>query len=78
MSNLNDLNDILFEQLNRLGNDDLTNEELEKEIKRSDAINNAAGNIIGNANTVLKAFKMQDDKWDADAKLPKMLGTKDD
>ncbi len=76
--NLNDLNELLFEQLERINDKDLSEEELSKEIKRSDTMCNIAGNIINNANTVLKAFKMQDDRWDADSKLPKMLGTEND
>ena len=43
--------------LERLGEEDLNNEELEKEIERSKAISTVAGKIIDNARLVLDAQK---------------------
>lgn len=54
---LSDLNDHLFMTLDRLGEEDLSNEELEKEIERSKAISTVAGKIIDNARLVLDAQK---------------------
>mgnify|MGYP007010798412 FL=1 len=54
---LSDLNDNLFMTLERLGEEDLSNEELEKEIERSKAISTVAGKIIDNARLVLDAQK---------------------
>ncbi|WP_049476239.1 hypothetical protein [Streptococcus constellatus] len=54
---LSDLNDHLFMTLERLGEEDLSNEELEKEIERSKAISTVAGKIIDNARVVLDAQK---------------------
>lgn len=54
---LSDLNDHLFMTLERLGEEDLSNEELEKEIERSKAISIVAGKIIDNARLVLDAQK---------------------
>ena len=54
---LSDLNDHLFMTLERLGDEDLSNEELEKEIERSKAISTIAGKIIDNARLVLDAQK---------------------
>lgn len=54
---LSDLNDHLFMILERLGEEDLSNEELEKEIERSKAISTVAGKIIDNARLVLDAQK---------------------
>lgn len=54
---LSDLNDHLFMTLERLGDEDLSNEELEKEIERSKAISTVAGKIIDNARLVLDAQK---------------------
>ena len=56
---LEDLNDHLFEQLERLNDDSLTGEQLEREIRRADAMGDIAGNIIANANTVLRAAELQ-------------------
>ena len=43
--------------LERLGDEGLSNEELEKEIERSKAISTVAGKIIDNARLVLDAQK---------------------
>lgn len=58
---LTDLNNILFEQIERLNDDDLHGDALKQQIKKSRAIENIAGMIIANANTVLKAEKMKMD-----------------
>lgn len=71
---LTDLNNHLFAELERLGDEELTEEELEKEIKRAQSIVNVSGKIIDNAGLVLQAVKFQDDRMDIDKKLPKMLG----
>lgn len=71
---LTDLNNHLFAELERLGDEELTEEELEKEIKRAQSIVNVSGKIIDNAGLVLQAVKFQDDRLDIDKKLPKMLG----
>ena len=62
-NDLNSLNNYLFEELERLNdNEELDNEEkLDKEIKRSKAITNVAQTIINNANLVLSAKKYSDD-----------------
>ena len=52
---LTDLHNILFEQLERLNDETLTEEELEQEIKRSKAVTSVANSIIDNANTILQA-----------------------
>lgn len=71
---LSDLNNHLFAELERLGDEELTEEELEKEIKRAQSIVSVSGKIIDNAGLVLQAAKFQDDRLDAEGKLPKMLG----
>ena len=53
-----DLNDHLFAQLERLGNEDITPEELAKEIDRSKAINSVAKSIIDNASMSLEGAKL--------------------
>lgn len=55
---LPDLNDHLFAQLERLSDEGLSSEEIEKEVKRADAIVQVADQITGNANTMLKAAKL--------------------
>lgn len=50
-----DLNDHLFMQMERLSDEDLTSEELAKEITRSKAVTNLAAQIVGNARLALDA-----------------------
>ena len=55
---LSDLNDHLFAQLERLGDEDLTAEQIETEAKRADAIVNVADQVIRNADLQLKAAQL--------------------
>ena len=73
MNTLSDLNSKLFEQMVKLSKDDISSEDLEKEIARSDSIIKIATVIINNGELALKAAKFKDDMMDATAKLPKML-----
>ena len=73
MKSLGDLNELLFRQMERLDQVSTDKEEINAEIKRSKAIEGISKNIIENANVILKAEKFKDDKWNADAKLPKLL-----
>lgn len=57
-----DLNNHLFEELERLNNDELDEKNLEFEIKRSKSMTNVAKAIIDNANTMLEAKKHFDAK----------------
>lgn len=70
---LGDLNNHLFEQLERLNDDELSAEELDREIKRSSAITSVASQIVSNGHLALKAKQVYDDVMDADDKKPKML-----
>lgn len=60
MSNLLDLNDRIFRELDRLENVDMDNAEArDAEIERARAIGTMVGHAINNANTVIKAAQMQ-------------------
>ena len=52
---LSDLNDHLFAQIERLGDEDLSDGEIEKEAKRAEAIVSVADQIVRNADLQLKA-----------------------
>lgn len=68
------LNDHLFEQLERLNNEDLKGEELQEEITRAKAITSVATQIISNGSLILEAKKLQSgDKLNASVELPKIL-----
>jgi hypothetical protein len=73
-----DLNNHLFEQMERLNDDELTDEELEKEIKRADAMKDIASQIINNAQIVLKATELNMEYSRNEVTVPKMLIGVDD
>lgn len=56
---LSDLNNHLFAQLERLSDESITGHKLEEEVIRAKAVSNIAKDIIGNANTVLKATELK-------------------
>lgn len=78
MNTLKDLTDILFEQLRRLDNENLPVEQMEKEIKRSDAIVKVATVLVNTGDLALKAKKIQEDNFRANTKLPALFNEKED
>lgn len=66
-----DLNDHLFAQMERLGDEDLKGDKLKEEIARSKAVANVAQNIINNARLV---FDVEKEFSPGNPKGPKMLG----
>jgi hypothetical protein len=70
---LSDLNNHLFEQLERLNDDDLKGEELGQEINRAHAMTNIAAQIINNASLVLKA-NVAADSANGKLRMPILLG----
>ena len=73
MNTLADLNTKLFEQMDKLSKDDISSEELDKEMARSESMIKIANIIISNGDLALRAAKFKDDMLNADNKLPKML-----
>jgi len=68
-----DLNNHLFAQLERLGDESLGGDELKGEIDRSKAISSIASQIIGNANVALKAEQLKSEGIIESS--PKMIGS---
>lgn len=68
-----DLNDHLFEQMERLNEDNLTDKELAKECKRTKAMALLAGRIIDNAAVALKAERLKLEYGNREVDLPAML-----
>ena len=56
---LMDLHNILFEELERLNDEDLFGDELADEIKRARAIEGVADQVIANTSNMLAAMRFQ-------------------
>lgn len=78
---LTDLNNLLFEQLERLNDEELTTEELEKEINRGKAMTEVAKTVIDNAHLAFETMKHMDEYGyrvvTGKAKVPEMLEVKE-
>lgn len=70
---LADLNEYLFDELDRLSNEDLSGDELSLEVNRSNAITRIAERVIASADIAIRALKLKEDAMDASFKLPKLL-----
>lgn len=55
---LNDLNDYLFGELDKLTNDDLVGEDLTSEVNRAKAVVSIADTLIASYNTELSAARL--------------------
>lgn len=71
---LSDLNNYLFEQLERLQDDSLDESGLDKEIQRSEAVQKVAKTIIDNGQLALQAKKHLDEYGQGDKVELPMLG----
>jgi len=70
---LGDLNNHLFAQIERLGDEDLQGEALEQEIKRAEAVTKVSSQIIANGSLLLKARQYYDENYNADSSIPELL-----
>lgn len=70
---LGDLNGYLFEQLERLNNPEMTEDEMKLEIERARTVTGVASQVISNGNLVLKAKIAYDENLQRDAVKPKLL-----
>ncbi|MCH4010574.1 MAG: hypothetical protein LKG79_07410 [Furfurilactobacillus sp.] len=71
--NLSTLNDHLFDELDRLGDESLTGEEIAKETARAKAVAGIANVVVNNAQVVLSAQRLYGDDLAVGAQKPKML-----
>lgn len=71
---MTDLNNYLFEQIERLNDDELTDDQLEKEIRRSDAVAKIAKTIINNGTLALHTKKHLDEYGTGEAVEVPLLG----
>ncbi len=68
-----DLNDHLFAELERLGDEDLKGDELQEELDRAKALSDVSEKIINNASLMLKAIHEQNEYGTVSRDVPKML-----
>lgn len=68
-----DLNNHLFEQMERLNDDDLDGEALQKEIDRAKAMEGIASQIVANAKVTLEIAKAADTFYEYKPTIPRML-----
>ena len=68
-----DLNDFLFQKLNNLMDDSLSQEELDREIKISKQVVSVSQTIINNANLLLQAKKHFDSTQNDNTKIAPLL-----
>jgi len=73
MNRLSDLNDYMFAEMERLDDDEISPEELEREIRRARAISGVAQSIVANGNLALRAAEFKDQASSTHPDVPKML-----
>jgi hypothetical protein len=71
---LEDLNNHLFAQLERLGDEDLEGEKLQEEIERAQAVTQVSCQIISNGKLMLDAIKTKEEYFSGGSKtIPTIL-----
>jgi len=75
---LNDLNDHLFAQLERLADEALTADQLDAEVKRAEAIVSVADQVLHTADVSLKAAKLFAEHGNAVLPLLPKVGARHD
>lgn len=78
---LSDLNNHLFEQLERLNDEDLNEEQIEIELKRADGMTKIAEKIIQNGELAFKTMRHMDEYGygiDRNRAVPSMLTSRGD
>ncbi|MGD6992150.1 hypothetical protein [Sutcliffiella horikoshii] len=70
---LGDLNNHLFAQLERLGDEEINGDKLKEEIDRAKAVTSVAHQIISNGSLVLEAKKVAENSLNMERPVPKML-----
>lgn len=70
---ITDLNNHLFEQLERLNDEEIQGEQLSAEIERARAITGLASQIVANGQLMLKAIAVKDQYLAGNQKLPPLL-----
>lgn len=70
---LGDLNNHLFAQIERLGDEEIKGDLLVEEIERAKAVTQVATQIISNGKLMLDAIKAKEEYLGGEKKMPPML-----
>lgn len=70
---LSNLNDYLFAQLERLGDESLVGDRLIEEINRAKSITNIAQQVVNNGNLALNAIKVKEEFFPDSKALPEIF-----
>lgn len=71
---LTDLNNHLFAQLERLGDEEMNDEQLKKEVQRAKALTGVSSQIIKNAKVTIDAMKLVANGSYTVNELPEIIG----
>ena len=75
---LADLNNYLFEQIERLNDDELTDEQLDRELKKTDSIVKVSEKIIQNGELAFKTMQHMDEYgYGTKRSVPKLLSSEE-
>lgn len=75
---LSDLNNHLFAQLERLNEENISDEDLSKETERAKAISSIAKNIIDNAKITIDALKFKYENNPSKEQMPAQIRVKNE
>ena len=70
---MTDLHNVLFEEIERLNDESLSNEDLEKEINRAKAISGVATQIMEGGKLALQVAQFKDQAYGSQVEVPKYL-----
>lgn len=71
---LQEMNAILYESLTKLSDESLSQDELKKEIVRSNALTSTAKELLNNINTAMNIMKYADKKQDSIDNICRLTG----
>ena len=75
---LMDLNNYLFEQIERINDDTLTDDELDRELRKTDSIVKVSEKIIQNGELAFKTMQHMDEYgYGTQRAIPKMLSSRE-
>lgn len=70
---LGDLNNILFEQIDRINDDSLKGDKLNEQLKKSKAINDIANTLVQSGNLMLKNMQFREEIGEVIDATPRLL-----